>query len=251
MKNEGKTRAVTRIGLLIMALVFCLLTNTALAQEEQPKTPPETQGQGQVTEAPEAPQERPKTIGEMWERKLTPDESKEATEAAPGSPEPVPTASELNFPPSREKSPQWATEGRVGESTFFDKLIEVCWSLAIICLLVWAVGKVAQKMGLQKMALGGGSESMIEILEKKRLSPGRSVMLVRVGPKVLAIAATESGCETLTEFELEDFNKFKDSKVTRLPVDSDEAETPSEGMTTPADIARHYLSIIPGTGAKK
>ena len=87
------------------------------------------------------------------------------------------------------------------------------------------------------------------ILEKKRLSPGRTVMLMRVGPKVLAVAATEGGYETLTEFTLDEFNQYKDSKVTKLPVDSEKPV--SEGATTPGDIARHYLSIIPGTGAKK
>lgn len=274
MKNEGKTRAVTRFGLLAMALVFCFMTTAARAQEEPPiqvqvqegtvaqpsqegAEVPDTGTQPSQKSA-EAPQDGPKTIGEMWERKLSPDDSEATSEGSEAtsegsevSPNSVPTASELNFPENREKSENWATEGRVGESTFFDKLLEVCWSLAFICILVWLAGKVAQRFGVSKIGLPGASESLIEILEKKRLSPGRSVILMRIGPKVLAVAATEGGCETLTEFELDDFNKFKDSKVTRLPVEPDEEGSVPKGRTTPADIARHYLSIIPGTGAKK
>lgn len=172
-----------------------------------------------------------------------------ASSPAAATTEAVPTASELNFPEKKNLGKDWATDGNVGRSTFFDKLIEVCWSLAMICLLVWVAGKVAARFGLKNLSPGGSTDSMIEILEKKRLSPGRTVMLMRVGPKVLAVAATEGGYETLTEFTLDEFNQYKDSKVTKLPVDSEKPV--SEGATTPGDIARHYLSIIPGTGAKK
>jgi flagellar biogenesis protein FliO len=241
VKKKGKTRAATRIGLSVMALLFCLMAG-ATAQEEQPKAPePQVEA---TTTAPKVTTDRPNTIGEMFERQL------ESEGAAAASDDPVPTGSELNFPERKERSEHWATEGRVGESTFFDKLLEVCWALAVISLLVWVVGRVAQKMGFKQLGVGGPSESMIEVLEKKRLSPGRTVMLMRVGPKVLAVAVTESGCETLTEFEAGEFDQYKDSKVTRLPVAQDE-DLPPAGATTPADIARHYLSIIPGTGAKK
>jgi flagellar biogenesis protein FliO len=256
VKKKGKTRAATTAGLFVMALLFCLLA-TASAQEEQPKTPaPQEQSQA-VEGSPDTTKstgpkakskDGPKTIGEMWENKLGSEDSEVAPET---SGDPVPGTSKLNFPERKDRSEHWATEGRVGESTFFDKLIEVCWALAVISLLVWGVGKVAQRMGFKQLGLGGSSESMIEVLEKKRLSPGRTVMLMRVGPKVLAVAVTESGCETLTEIGAEEFNKFKDSKVTNSPSPEAGAALPPEGVTTPADIARHYLSIIPGTGAKK
>ena len=246
MKREGKTRAATILGLFVMALLLCLAA-PASAQEEPPEnTPAESQTEA-VDKETTAPPKRPGTIGEMWEQKLESDAAKTKPEATGDA---VPTSSKLNFPDREERSEHWATEGRVGESTFFDKLLEVCWALAVISLLVWVVGKVAQKMGFKQLGVGGASESMIEVLEKKRLSPGRTVMLMRVGPKVLAVAVTESGCETLTEIEAEDFKKYKDSKVTQLPTAGSET-LPAEGVTTPADIARHYLSIIPGTGAKK
>ena len=100
---------------------------------------------------------------------------------------------------------------------------------------------------MRQLSVGQDSKSMIEILEKKRLSPGRSILLMRVGPKVLAVAATESGYETLTEFVAEEFRKYQDNSAIEVAGPSEQRQ----GATTPADIARHYLSIIPGTGAKK
>jgi flagellar biogenesis protein FliO len=215
-----------------MALLLCLMASVP-AQEGSPPEQPT---------AVSSPQpQKPRTVGEA----LFP----EPTAKVESTTEEVPTASELNFPEKKELGKEWATEGKVGRSTFFDKLIEVCWFLAIICLLVWVAGKVAARFGFKNLNPGGSTDSMIEILEKKRLSPGRTVMLMRVGPKVLAVAATEGGYETLTEFTLEEFNQYKDSKVTKLPVDGEKSVP--EGATTPGDIARHYLSIIPGTGAKK
>ena len=87
---------------------------------------------------------------------------------------------------------------------------------------------------------------MIEVLEKKRLSPGRSILLLRVGPKVLAVAATESGYSTLTELDAEALKQFQDEKSTPAP--SVDTANPAQ---SPGDIAKLYLSIIPGLGAKK
>ncbi|MFA7480995.1 MAG: flagellar biosynthetic protein FliO [Vulcanimicrobiota bacterium] len=222
-----------------MLLIFSL-ASPVLAQENPPEAPAQVEvvSTPQAEEAsPPAPEQKPRTVGEA----LSPQPATSGDE--------VPTASELNFPEKREIGKDWATEGRVGKSTFVDKLIEVCWSLALICLLLWAISKVAGRFGVKNLVPGGTSDSQIEILEKKRLSPGRTVILMRVGPKVLAVAATESGYKTLTEFELEDFQKHCDNKVSKLPVESQTSV--AEGGVTPGDIARHYLSIIPGTGAKK
>ena len=236
MKSKGERRTASKFALYVMALIFCLVVSVP-AQEGPPPEQPAAVTSPQPTE-------EHRTVGEV----LTP-EGVDATPTAETTGDPVPTASELNFPEKKHLGKDWATEGTVGRSTFFDKLIDVCWSLALISLLVWALAKVATKFGVKNLNPGGSTDSMIEILEKKRLSPGRTVMLMRVGPKVLAVAATEGGYETLTEFGLDEFNQYKDSKVTKLPVDGEKPAT--EGATTPADIARHYLSIIPGTGAKK
>lgn len=156
---------------------------------------------------------------------------------------------ELNFPDRDKPTTKWAEKDEVGKSTFFDKLVEVTWTLGITSLLIWGSAKLAARAGFKQIGASSAPKSMIEIIERKRLSPGRSILLMRVGPKVLAVAATEGGYETLTEFEEEEFKRYQDQLPGAEPKAPD--GEPPDGVTTPADIARHYLSIIPGTGAKK
>lgn len=128
-----------------------------------------------------------------------------------------------------------------------DKLRTMAWALALICFLVWLIGKFAPKGTLEKFGLPATeSDSLIELLEKKRMSPGRSILLLRVGPKVLAIAATESGYTTLAEIDGEAVKKHLDEKAEQAP-----PPAAPVAMSGPSDVAKHYLSIIPGLGAKK
>lgn len=149
----------------------------------------------------------------------------------------------------REAAAQWKRKGVVGESTFVDKLRKVTWALGLVCLLIWLIGKVVGKGTLEKLGLPVEADSMIEVLEKKRISPGRSVMLLRVGPKVLAVAVTENGFRTLTEIDGEAIKQHQDEQAASSAAGNPQAEAPVG--TTPADVAKHYLSIIPGLGAKK
>ncbi len=163
-------------------------------------------------------------------------------------------ASLLNQPPPAPagKAQDWRKGAQVGKSTFFDKMVDVTWSLSFVCLLIWLISKVVGKATLEKMGVPGMSASQIEVLERKRLTPGRSILLVRVGPKVLALGSTENGFQTLTEMSEEELKRHKD-----LPEEGEEeSDQPAEASngelpTSPADIAKHYLSIIPGIGEKK
>ena len=240
---------VTRAGLFVLLLLLVLGVLPVAAQEgSKPSTEDRAAVSQEITATPVPaaspqvePTRRPQTVGEALG--LTGKTEKVEEKADSGE-------SELNFPDrDKRSSRRWVEQGQVGESTFFDKLVEVTWSLALISFLIWGSAKLAAKMGLKQLGPGAEPKSMIEILERKRLSPGRSILLMRVGPKVLAVAATESGYETLTEFEQEEFKQYQDQLS---PGKSEEPEeTAPQGATTPADIARHYLSIIPGTGAKK
>ena len=240
---------VTRAGLFVLLLLLFIGTSPVMAQEssgsvggEKPVVSKEVEATPVPAATPQAKSAgRPKTVGEALGLGVQSKEAEEPTDSG---------ETELNFPDrNKPSSRQWVEQGQVGESTFFDKMVEVTWSLALISFLIWGSAKLAAKMGLKQMGPGSEPKSMIEILERKRLSPGRSILLMRVGPKVLAVAATESGYETLTEFEQEEFKRYQDLSS---PVKDDTPEESSpDGATTPADIARHYLSIIPGTGAKK
>lgn len=175
----------------------------------------------------------------------------QATPSSSVTPAPTAATPTLHLPTEaeREAAAEWKRKGVVGQSTFVDKLRTVTWTLALICFLVWLVGKIASKTTLEKLGLPVEPDSLIEVLEKKRISPGRSVMLLRVGPKVIAVAVTESGFRTLTELDTEALRQFQDER----PEAAGEAPAGPETVTgnAPADIAKHYLSIIPGLGAKK
>ncbi len=147
-----------------------------------------------------------------------------------------------------EKSEDWQKQGAVGSSTFLDKVRRVAGVLALICFAIWGMGKFANKSSLERFGLPVAESSLIEIIEKKRLSPGRSIMLVRVGPKVLAVGVTEGGFQTLTELDGEALKRHQDEKS---EVSRRVEESPSAAPTSPTDVARHYLSIIPGIGVKK
>lgn len=122
------------------------------------------------------------------------------------------------------------------------------WSLAIICFLIWLVSKAAGRGALERLGLPGESEALLEVLEKKRLSPGRSVMLMRVGPKVLALGLTESGFQTLTELDGEDLQAYREKRrEARVAA----VTPPSEPVASPSEVVKHYVSIIPGLGVKK
>ena len=145
----------------------------------------------------------------------------------------------------RQVLSDWRSDGTVGKSTFVDKIRKVTWTLALVCFAIWIVGKIAGRATLQKWGIPVEPDSLIEVIEKKRLSPGRSIMLVKVGPKVLAVAATESGYTTLTEIDAEALKLHQDERATEVSL------AKPETAQSPSDIAKHYLSIIPGLGAKK
>ena len=235
---------VTRAGLFVLLLLLVLGGAPTSAQENPEPTSPDKAAVSKEIPAATPQVEatrRPQTVGEALGLTGKSEKVEEQTDSG---------ETELNFPDrDKRSSRQWVEQGQVGESTFFDKLVEVTWSLALISFLIWGSAKLAAKMGLKQTGPGAEPKSMIEILERKRLSPGRSILLMRVGPKVLAVAATEGGYETLTEFGQEEFKQYQD-QLSPQKADAPEENSP-DGATTPADIARHYLSIIPGTGAKK
>jgi flagellar biogenesis protein FliO len=225
-----------------IALLSCLLSwgllSALQAQPQDPGVPPVPSASPATSPAPEGAA-TPAPI------------STPAATISPDSPAPVVASPTLRLPSEaeREAATEWKKKGPIGQSTFVDKLRTVTWSLAFVCFLVWLVGKVAGRATLEKFGLPVEPDSLIEVLEKKRISPGRSVMLLRVGPKVLAVAVTENGFRTLTEIDGEALRQYRDE----LPIvgSGEPADGAPPPATTPADIAKHYLSIIPGLGAKK
>ena len=201
-------------------------------------------------EATKPGQKKPqRTVGDVLGKMVAPEAKSQEAEAKGVAEEEIPPGQKLHFKDEKKSGERFDSEQQIGESTFFDKLVTVTWSLAFISLLIWVFAKLAGKAGFKQIGAMVDKKSLIEVIEKKRLSPGRSIIIMRVGPKILAVAATEGGYKTLTEFDQDEFQTFSEDLDLKKKIA--EAEPPPDGVTTPADIARHYLSILPGTGAKK
>lgn len=243
----ARRRTLTFRSLLLLCCLAVSLFDINLAEEGAPNpnpTPASPAPSVTTTPTPVVPVKKPKTMGEHFLGEYEKAEVKQ-TDSKEGSG----AQGAFHLPEPEPASQNWATRDMVGKSTFMDKLIQVCWSLALVSLLVWIIAKIAEKAGFKQLAVGPSKKSLIEIIERKRLSPGRSILLMRVGPKVLAVAATEKGYETLAEFEGEQFRNFEDNLEPDQKPDPPEPE--ENAAVTPRDVLRHYLSIIPGTGAKK
>lgn len=205
---------------------------------------------------------QPLTIGEYFSRPKSESGTNSPSKGAPAIPPYVAAPEQpqeraeggglLDF--SEPSTGDWQQTTTVGESTFFDKLRSVVWSLAFVSLLIWGLARFLGR-GSTLGASGTPTTSHIEILERKRLTPGRSIMLMRVGPKVLALAATESGFQTLTELSAEEL-ELNVNRDTTGEAAVENAERSSESFVlsaprTPQEIAKHYLSILPGIGVKR
>ena len=140
-------RTVGTIWLFVFFLFLTVLPGGA--QELAPSPSPESVRS-------ESENSRPKTVGEtLWGEKEASAETEPVAES-PQAESVDPGAQKIDLADREEPGKDWATEGEVGESTFFDKLIQVSWSLAIISFLIWVSAKVAGKAGLKIAAKGAG-----------------------------------------------------------------------------------------------
>ena len=92
-------------------------------------------------------------------------------------------------------------------------------------------------------ALGGQKPlSFMKVLAREAISPTQSLALVQVGAKVLLVGLSEQNMTTLSEFSEADLESL-------IPKAAEpEART---AKSVYGDVLRHYLSIVPGLGAKK
>ncbi|MBS2036179.1 flagellar biosynthetic protein FliO [bacterium] len=124
---------------------------------------------------------------------------------------------------------------------FSGQLRRIVLSLLVTTLLITFTLKVAQK---HIPALGGGQKpgSFMNILAREAISPTQSLALVKVGTKILLVGLSEQNMTTLSEFSEADL----DSLMPKAP--EPEART---AKSMYGEVLRHYLSIVPGMGAKK
>ncbi len=244
--QRSRKRAVKDWCSTLLVVLACAMFATAAPAFAEPSESPS----------------RPVTIGEYFSQPLgesgttpAPRESQEISPYVAAPEQPSMRADGGGLLDFSEPSPgDWQQTATVGESTFFDKVRSVVWSLAFVSLLIWGLARFLGRDSLQGLKRAP-STSHIEILERKRLTPGRSIMLMRVGPKVLALAATETGFQTLTEMSAEELElKPNRNGSTEATVEDGERRPDSIVLAaprTPQELAKHYLSILPGIGVKR
>lgn len=123
---------------------------------------------------------------------------------------------------------------------FSGQLRRIVLSLLLCTLLIAFTLKKAQK---HIPAMGGQKPgSFLNILAREAISPTQSLALVKVGTKILLVGLSEQNMTTLSEFSEADL----DSLIPKPP--EPEART---AKSLYGDVLRHYLSVVPGMGAKK
>ena len=154
---------------------------------------------------------------------------------------PAPSASETPLAVQSENEPP-RSEGNYQDPTmeFSSQLRRIVLSLLVITALIAFTLRAARN---HIPALGGNKPlSFMKVLAREAISPTQSLALVQVGPKILLVGLSEQNMTTLSEFTDADI----ESLIPKAP--EPEART---AKSVYGDVLRHYLSIVPGLGAKK
>ncbi|MCE7870092.1 hypothetical protein DYH09_06905 [bacterium CPR1] len=209
--------------LLLTVLALCLLS---LSRGGRAQPPPQ------------------RTVGDL----VTPTPAATSSVTAPPfvsspAPSPAPQA------PPTSKTPAWNPEAQ-GETSNSSIFVQKLQQMVIVLFLVGFLAYASLRMVARWLpGVGPGKRlRQLEVLERQSLAQGASISLVRVGKKYLVVGQTEQNVNTLCELG---------SDQLALPEPKAECESNAEASVQPAmpaphgEILRHYLSIIPGLGARK
>jgi flagellar biosynthetic protein FliO len=90
-----------------------------------------------------------------------------------------------------------------GETSMIGLLFRIAVSLAFIVLLIWGAVWVMRRFsdgGLRPV----GGEGLVEVLGRAYIAPKKSVYVLRVGDRALAVGVTESTLTPLVELDLQE-----------------------------------------------
>ena len=141
-----------------------------------------------------------------------------------------------------QDTPQVAESAKFQDPTteFSGQLRRMVLSLLVITALIAFTLRAARN---HIPSLGGQKPlSFMKVLAREAISPHQSLTLVQVGAKILLVGLSEQNMTTLSEFSEADL----ESLIPKAP--EPEART---AKAVYGDVLRHYLSIVPGLGAKK
>ncbi len=234
------TFAVISVAILILPLFWSPLNNqrfTPLATTT-PMTVKEILAPS-ASASPAVAQVQPTVTPEVQPRAL--EVAQTALDAANPDSETVAVATETPAA-TPSATPQVATTTRYQDPTseFSGQLRRIVLSLLVVTMLIAFTLKAARN---HIPALGGQKPlSFMKILAREAISPTQSLALVQVGSKILLVGLSEQSMTTLSEFSEADM----ESLIPKAP--EPEART---AKSMYGDVLRHYLSIVPGLGAKK
>lgn len=239
------TFAIVSVAILILPLFWSPLNNqrfTPLAtstpltvKEVLAATPSPAIAQVQPTVTPTLEPEQLPASGALEVAQISLEAANPETTVSP-----TPVATET-------PAPQVATTGNETPTKFQDPTTEFSGQLRRIVLsLLVVTGLIAFTLKAARNhipALGGQKPlSFMKILAREAISPTQSLALVQVGSKILLVGLSEQSMTTLSEFSDADL----ESLIPKAP--EPEART---AKSMYGDVLRHYLSIVPGLGAKK
>ena len=213
------------------------------------------------------PTARPVTVGEVLSPPQAVQAATQVAEATPASASQEPSSSsspQVTAPPaSAQQSPleaavngPTATNQDEDEANLVrphqDPTIDFSYHLRRVVLsLLFTIVMIGLTLKLFQRylpAFGKGkvsSGSFLNILAREPMGPTQSLALVQVGPKVLLVGLCEQSMNTLCEFTQAELEALMPTE----PV-AESVEMPSSQKMY-GDVLRHYLSIVPGMGAKK
>jgi flagellar biogenesis protein FliO len=119
---------------------------------------------------------------------------------------------------------------------FSAQIRRIVLSLLVTCLLVVVTLKALQS---KLPGLAGRKQSFLNILAREVIGPNQSIALIQVGPKVLVVGLGDGHMTTLCELTQSELAEA-------LPP----APAPGTPTNLHASVLKHYLSIVPGMGAK-
>lgn len=152
--------------------------------------------------------------------------------------------------PSQDWSPHVAP-GWAPSSAFVDKFRDMVIALSLVCVLMWVTLKGLGRFapGLFQQGKGARPGALMKVLEKQTLGPGMSICLVEIAGKAMVVGMTDQAISPLCELSQEELERARGLNDEEQV--ADEKPVPEKSTEVFGGVLRHYMSILPGLGAKQ
>jgi flagellar biosynthetic protein FliO len=115
----------------------------------------------------------------------------------------IPTAASFAWAADAASDPWAGGAPPAGETSMIGLLFRIAVSLAFIVLLIWGAVWVMRRFSDGGFRPAGG-EGLVEVLGRTYIAPKKSIYVLRVGDRALAVGVTESTLTPLVELDLQE-----------------------------------------------